>query len=245
MRRFKHFIRSVLTIFLFGFFGIATLFFRYIIMPLNKNEMKNYETLQKSFAFFICLLETLKILNINANNLEKIRNIKNSIIVSTHPSFIDIVILISIIPYSTCFVAERLAKNPILQGMVKLLFILEGQPLENWLNEAEKMMDKGLNLIIFPMGIRHRQNETPKIRRGTAMLAQKTGKNIVLLDLKTSFDFLFIHQPFYEVGSETVLYSLNYLGEINTKEFIEKYPDEVTFKTQMTKEISKILYKKN
>ena len=176
--------------------------------------------------------------------MEKIRNIKNSVIVSTHPSFIDIVILISIIPYSTCFVAERLANNPILKGIVKLLFILEGQPLDKWLKETDKMLDKGLNVIIFPMGIRHRQNETPKIRRGASLIAQKSGKNIVLLDLKTSFDFLFIHQPFYEAGSESVVFNLDYLGEINTKEFLEKYPDDVTFKTEVTKEISKILYKK-
>ncbi|MBQ7450565.1 1-acyl-sn-glycerol-3-phosphate acyltransferase [bacterium] len=206
--------------------------------------MKNYEILQKSFAFFIWMLKTLKILKLEVSNIEKLKNIKNSVIVSTHPSFIDIVILISIIPYSTCFVAERLANNPILKGMVKLLFILEGQPLDIWVEEANKMLNKGLNVIIFPMGIRHRKNETPKIRRGASLIAQKSGKNIAMLDLKTSFDFLFIHQPFYKAGSEPVIFSLNYLGEINTKEFREKCPDEVTFKTQVTKEISRVLYKK-
>ena len=244
MIKIKAFIRSVLTISLFTFFGVSTLFVRYIIMAFNKDEMKNYEILRKSFAFFIWLLKILRIMKLEVSNLEKIKDIKNSIIVSTHPSFIDIVILISIIPYSTCFVAERLANNPILKGMVKLLFILEGQPLEMWVEEADKKLAKGLNVIIFPMGIRHRQNETPKIRRGASLISQKSGKNIALLDLKTSFDFLFIHQPFYEAGSEPVVFSLDYLGEINAKEYKEKYPDEVTFKTQVTKEISRILYKK-
>ena len=244
MTKIKCLFRSSLAVFLFGFFGIATIFVRYILMAVNKNEMKNYDILQKSFAFFVWLLKSLRIIKLEVSDLEKIKNIKNSIIVSTHPSFIDIVILISIIPYSTCFVAERLANNPILEGMVKLLFILEGQPLDLWLEEANKMLDKGLNVIIFPMGIRHRQNETPKIRRGASLIAQKSGKNIILLDLKTSFDFLYIHQPFYEVGSETVVFSLDYLGEIDTKEYKEKCSDDVTFKTQVTKEISNILYKK-
>lgn len=241
--KIKRIIRSILSVSLFIFFGFSTIFVRYFIMSFNKDEMKNYEILQKSFKFFIWLLIKLKILKLDTNDLEKIKNIKNSIIVSTHPSFIDIVIYISIIPYTTCFAAERLANNPILKGMVKLLFILEGQPLDIWIDDACKMLDKGLNVIIFPMGIRHRKNETPKIRRGASLLAQKSGKNIVMLDLHTSYDFLFINQPFYEVGSESVVYSLKYLGEINTKDFIEKYPDEVTFKTQITKEISKGLYK--
>ena len=243
MNKVKKIIRSILIVFLFGFFGIATLFVRYILMAFNKSKIKNYEILQKSFAFFIQLLNVLKIIKLQVGDLEKIKNIKNSIIVSTHPSFIDIVILISIIPYSTCFVAERLANNPILKGMVKLLFILEGQPLDKWLEEANSMLDRGLNVIIFPMGIRHRQNETPKIRRGASLIAQKSKKNIVLLDLKTSFDFLFINQPFYEAGVEPVIFNLNYLDEIKTNEYIEKYPDNVSFKTQVTKEISNILYK--
>ena len=93
------------------------------------------------------------------------------------------------------------------------------------------------------MGIRHRQNEYPKIRRGTAMIAQKTKRNIVLLDLKTNFDFLQIHQPFYEAGSETVIYTLDYLDEINTEDYAKNFPDEVSFKTEITKKISEILYK--
>lgn len=242
--RIKRTIRSIWATALFVFFGFSTLFVRYIIMPFNKNEKDNYEILRKSFKFFIWLLTKLKIMKLDISDLEKIKNIKNSIIVSTHPSFIDIVIFISLIPYTTCFAAERLANNPILKGMVKLLFILEGQPLDIWIDDACKMLDKGLNVIIFPMGIRHRKNETPKIRRGASLLAQKSGKNIVMLDLQTSYDFLFINQPFYEVGSDSVVYSLKYLGEINTKEFIEKYPDEVTFKTQLTKEITKCLYNK-
>ena len=236
-------LRSIASVMLFILFGIGALFIRYCVFPLYSNKLDNYELLQKSWFFFINLLEKLKILKLEITDIDKIRNIKNSIIVSTHPSFLDIVILMSIIPHSTCFVAERLANNPFLKGIVKLLFILEGQSVEDMLKETCSKFEKNLNVIIFPMGIRHRKNESPKIRRGTALIAHKTGRNIVMLKLETSFDFLQINQPFYDVGSEPVIYSLNYLGEIVTEDYLKQFLDEVTFRTEITKQIKKTLYK--
>ena len=133
MHKLKCIIRSIIVVFMFALFGMGALVVRYTMMPFNKTQKDNYKTLQKSWKFFIWLLQKSKIIKIDCSDIEKIKDIKNSIIVSTHPSFIDIIILMSIIPYSTCFVAERLSNNPVLKGMVKLLFIIEGQPLEDWL----------------------------------------------------------------------------------------------------------------
>ena len=236
-------IRGTAVVLLFVFFGLGALFLRYCIFPFQKTKMKNYETLQKSWQFFVRLVIKLKLIELKVDNIEKISTIKNSIVVSTHPSFIDIVILMSIIPHSTCFVGERLARNPFFKGMVELLFILDAKSIDEWLEKTCQKLDDGLNVIIFPMGIRHKKNETPKIRRGTALIAQKSNKNIVMLDLNTSFDFLQINQPIYEAGNKPVVYNLNYIGQINTNEFVDKYKDDVTFKTQITKQIARSLYK--
>lgn len=236
-------LRSVTVILLTVLFGVGALFIRYCIFPFQKTKLKNYETIQKSWQFFVWLLNKLCIIKLEIENLEKISNIKNSIIVSTHPSFIDIVILMSVIPHSTCFVAERLARNPFLKGIVDLLFVLESKDINTWLKNTSDKLDMGLNIIVFPMGIRHRKNETPRIRRGTALIAQKSQKNIVMLNLETNSDFLQINQPIYDAGDKPVLYKLKYLGEIDTKELFNEFPDEVTFKTVITKKISSTLYK--
>ena len=239
---FIRIIRGIMTVFCFGLFGVGALFIRYLIFPFQKSRIKNYETLQKSWQFFIWLLKALTIIKIKEDDIDKLKNIKNSIIVSTHPSFIDIVILMSIIPHSTCFVAEKLSNNPFFKGMVDLLFILEGQNQEQWVKQACDMLDSGLNIIIFPMGTRHRKNEFLKIRRGAALIAQKSKRNIAAIKMETSFDFLQVHQPIYEAGTEPVEYTIEYRGIINTAEFLEKYPDDVTCKTELTKEIKQTLY---
>lgn len=237
------FIRGITVIFLFAFFGTCAPIIRYLIFPFQKSKQENYRTLQKSWQFFVWLIKKFKIINIKINNIKKIQNIRNSIIISTHPSFIDIVILMSIIPNSTCFVAKKLVKNPFFKGMVELLFILETDDINDWLEKCNKKLDEGLNLIIFPMGTRHWGDERPKIKRGTALIAQKTCKNIVALDIKTNTKFLYVNQPIYDAGEKPVEYLIDYLEEINTKEYLDKFEDEVTFKTQLTKKITQILYK--
>ncbi len=236
------FIRSIIVIIMLILFGFGALFIRYFIFPFQKTRDENYKTLQKSWQIYIRMLEICKVLTLKVNDEEKIKNIKNSIIVSTHPSFVDIVILMSIIPNSTCFVAEKLSRNPFFKGMVKLLFILETSSTEDWLKDACEKLDNGLNIIIFPMGGRHKMDAQPKIRRGTALMALKSQKNIVALHLKNNFDFLQKGQPVYKVDEKPTEYTLDYIGEINSKDFLAKYPDEVTFKTEITKQITKTLY---
>ena len=242
-------IRSLLVCLFFIIFGLGALVIRYFVFPVQNifikstdfNKLKYSETLQKSWYFMILLLKISKIIKINAD-VEKLKNIKNKIIVSTHPSFLDIVILISIIPHSTCFVAQKLTKNPFFRGIVKLLFIPEGQNSEKWTADACEILDNEMNIIIFPMGGRHKQNETPKIRRGASLLALKSKKNIIALKIDSNSDFLRSHKPFYEAGSEPTVYDISYVSEINVEEFIKKYPDEVTFKTELTKEIGRKIY---
>ena len=121
MIKIKELYRSFILISLFVFFGLGAVVLRYCVFPFQKDKMKNYKTLQKSWAFVVWLLKTPGLIDLRVEDIERLKNIKNSIVVATHPSFIDIIILMSIIPYSTCFVAERLAQNPFLKGMVNLL----------------------------------------------------------------------------------------------------------------------------
>ena len=114
-------------------------------------------------------------------DVKKLEKIENKVIVSTHPSFIDIVILIALIPRSTCFVKKELAHNPILKNLVTSIFITNEVELDELKSESKKMLDRGFNVIIFPSGIRHRRDEFPKIRKGASLVALNAGKNIVVL----------------------------------------------------------------
>ena len=234
----------------FVIFGLGGVFIRYFILIFPEHFIKDEEKrlkvcseiLQKSWILFAKILKFFKIIKVDDNQAERLKTIKNSIIVSTHPCFLDVVVLMSIIPYTTCFAAEKIGKNIFFKGMAELLFVLESEDTQVWEKNALDKLEKGFNVLIFPMGGRHKKDEHPKIRKGAAHLAQKSGKNIVMLKLEMSYEFLTRNQPIYEIRPDAPEYDMRYLGEINTKEMLEKYPDEVTFKQKVTDLIKKTLY---
>lgn len=245
-------LRGYIVVICFFIFGIGTIIIGNIIFPLikllvpEKHKLNSYSNvIQKSWQVFVKFLILIKIINVKVTDIEKLKSIKNSIIVSTHPSFIDGVILISLIPKTTCLVAERLSTNLITKNIVNTMFIISGSSLNNIVDESTKILDKDFNVLIFPSGIRHKANEYPKIRKGAALIAIKSKKDIIPIKLTTNTDFLQINEPVNKPVEKQVEYLVDVLPQINVENFINKYEnDELIQKREITKEISNRLYNK-
>lgn len=232
-------IRSILTAMSFLIFGLGATILNFGLFPfIKQNKALCSDIIRNAWRFFINLMVILKLIKLD---IKKLNKIENKIIVATHPSFIDIVILISLIPRSTCFVKKELAHNPILKNLVTSIFITNEVELDELKDKSKKMLDEGFNVIIFPSGIRHRKNEYPKIKKGAALIAFNAGKNIIPIKMFTSEDFLFINQPFYAGGNNTVIYEIEEGEEISLEDY--KNETDIVAKREITKQIEKALYK--
>ena len=232
------YIRSILAVFCFFIFGIGAVILNFLLFPFIKNNKDLCsDIIHNTWRFFVNLMMFLKLFRLDVKKLEKI---ENKVIVSTHPSFIDIVILIALIPRSTCFVKKGLAHNPILKNLVTSIFITNEVELDELKSESKKMLDRGFNVIIFPSGIRHRRDEFPKIRKGASLVALNAGKNIVPVKVFSDRDFLFINQPFYAVSDRCVNFEIEQMREINIADFIGE--SEIITKQRLTHKIEEELY---
>ncbi len=232
------YIRSILAVFCFFIFGIGAVILNFLLFPFIKNNKELCsDIIHNTWKFFVNLMMFLKLFRLDVKKLEKI---ENKVIVSTHPSFIDIVILIALIPRSTCFVKKELAHNPILKNLVTSIFITNEVELDELKSESKKMLDRGFNVIIFPSGIRHRRDEFPKIRKGASLVALNAGKNIVPVKMFSDRDFLFINQPFYAVSDRCVNFEIEQMREINIADFIGE--SEIITKQRLTHKIEEELY---
>ena len=232
------YIRSILAVFCFFIFGIGAVILNFLLFPFIKNNKELCsDIIHNTWRFFVNLMMFLKLFRLDVKKLEKI---ENKVIVSTHPSFIDIVILIALIPRSTCFVKKELAHNPILKNLVTSIFITNEVELDELKSESKKMLDRGFNVIIFPSGIRHRRDEFPKIRKGASLVALNAGKNIVPIKMFSDRDFLFINEPFYAVSDRCVNFEIEQMREINIADFIGE--SEIITKQRLTHKIEEELY---
>lgn len=226
-------------------FFIGLFFVIYSKFNKNKDLTDFYSNiLQKSWQIFIKLISAAKIIKVKVENLNKLQSIQSSIIVANHLSFIDVVILISIIPKTTCFVAKKAAENFLFKNIIKSIFLPSGLEISDLKTKTKSMLDKGYNVLIFPSGTRHKISEKPKLKKGAALIAINAHKDIVPVKINIDREFLQAGVSIYKYASSEDIanYNISICPVINTSEYINKYTDEVELKTVLTHKISDALF---
>ena len=207
--------RSFLAVLCFSLFGlgagvISFVIFPYIhfFIPENKQKSSYSEVVHKAWRFFIKLLIKVRIINIEFPEKEHFENLSGKIIVANHPTFIDIVILIGLIPKSTCLAKKATLKNPLFRNIVKSIYIINDIDPEKLKENSAKFLSEGFNIIIFPSGTRTKPGENFKIHKGSAAIALNTMAEIIPVKITTDVPFLQKGQLFCDMGGKTVKFTL-------------------------------------
>lgn len=164
----------------FGFFGFgAFLITLCVLIPLAYLPIlnKDYDRLgravvSKCFAIFVWYMKATNELKIETFNLEKLDSQKPMLICPNHPTLLDIVILLSLYPNTTCITKASLAKNPIMKRLVVDLYIPNSLNFKDTQKAFEKALDNNSHIIIFPEGTRTRfETKQFKYQRSSAHIA--------------------------------------------------------------------------
>lgn len=220
------FIRLIKVLFSFLLFGsgagvISFLIFPYIklTVPKDKQISEYANIVRSSWRFFINLIQKLDIVKIHYNNRAKLNNLSGKIVVASHPSFIDIIILISEIPNSVCLAKKDTLKNPLFRNIVKSVYIINDIDLDLLKAESEQLLKQGFNIVIFPTGTRTKPYEKLKLHKGSAVISLHSNAGIVPVKITTDYPFLQKGEPIYNVGKKPVNYFIDIKEEISPEAF--------------------------
>ena len=247
----KAFVRSIFCGFVLGTFGVCAMFLDFFVLPIAKLFMgkTDYMYFVSDLIHFtwrnllLNLMLVLRLIKLDIKNLSELENIQNKVIVATHPSFIDVVILIALIPRTTCLVKQELAKNPIISNLVKSIFIINDIEIEEFKKETKNMLDLGFNVIVFPTGTRHKRTEIPKIKKGASLISINADKDIAPVQIFSDGEFMFINRPFYYVDKRIVVFEVKKLDDISVKPY--ENMDKIKAKRELTQKIANVLYNEN
>ena len=172
-----------LSFFIFGSGSLilAVLFFpfmRLVLHPRARFQKHGRRFVSSCLKFFISIMHALRIVDIEPDNRESYRFLSSKIVVANHPSLLDVVMLLSLIPNADCIVNAYL-NNSILRGIVRQLYILNSLDLEEILRACTESLRQGNCLIIFPEGTRTPRTGRVIIKKGAARIAMASGCNIV------------------------------------------------------------------
>jgi len=236
--------------FSFFFFGISTLILVLVVFPFMRLVFHPRERFKKygrrfvsgSFRFFVFIMHFLRGLDLKTDNRENYRHLSSKIVVANHPSILDVVMLLSLIPNADCIVNTNLNRNFIVKGVVRQLYILNSLDLENILQTCTESLKQGNCLIIFPEGTRTPRTGKVILKKGAARIALYSGCNIVPIHIGGTDKYgLGKKDPWTGFNPrERYIYDISMGQEINP----EKFRDLPTPKAvrAITREISAFLF---
>lgn len=175
-----------------------------------------------TFRVFLGFLNLLHVSIKKVDNPEEYKNIHSKIIIANHPSLLDFVYIMSLVPNSTCIVRGGLTKTP-LRGVIKQAYITNTTTFEDMCLECKKLTDMGCNVIIFPEGTRTPRHGKNNYKKGAARIALYCGCDVQPIFIGGSDKYgLGKHDPLWSYNHvEPYLYDFKKLPVISIEEYTD------------------------
>ncbi len=209
----------------FGAILLTVFVFPWIMLfvhPRNKARKVSQNFVSLTFRFFLFLLSISGVAKVLCDDKNFLKSLKSKIIVANHPSMLDTVVLLSLIPNATVIAGEKYAKGP-LGGVIKTCYIINSLDFDELCRRCSESLGMGCNVVIFPEGTRTPRHGHNTFKKGAARIARATGADIVPVFIAGSDKLgLGKNNPFWSFNHvEPLIYHIKVLEEIKTDSFKE------------------------
>lgn len=216
---------KVVSFMVFGFGGLLLFLFVFPLMKLVVHPEIRYQCqarlfISKVMQVFVYFMSLLQIVSVSVDDRDAYKNLKSKIVVANHPSLLDVVFLISLVPNANCIVRSALTHS-IVGGVIRTLYISNGEKFTDLVADCKSALERGECLIIFPEGTRTPGEELLPFKKGFARIALESNCDIVpvhiggnkKIGLKKG-DSLFSFHP-----TEKYYYSFSMMEKISITEY--------------------------
>lgn len=202
----------------FASFSLGGLILTYIVIPLttlryrddSRRTEQSRRVIYKSFRLFIHQMSFLGVINFDLADAEsKLSNQKGKVIIANHPSLIDVVVLISIVPHANCIIKEELWENRFVKGVLSAAgYIKNSGNVEQLISACSRSLAQGHSLIIFPEGTRTTPNQKMSLKRGASNIALRCAADLVPVLIRCQPTTLTRNERWYSIPPRKVNFSL-------------------------------------
>ncbi|MCR5723934.1 MAG: 1-acyl-sn-glycerol-3-phosphate acyltransferase [Treponema sp.] len=173
----------------FVIFGAGSLVISFIVFPILKLLFPSRQRFSRAghhfisfmFRFFIRFMTIIRAARLTCPDRKELRTLHSCVIVANHPSLLDVVMLISLLPDADCIVNSYLTGFNILHIIVRQLYIPASDSHEEIMQKSVDAIKRGGCLIIFPEGTRSLASGQNSYKKGAARVALAAGCPIVPL----------------------------------------------------------------
>ncbi len=205
-RGINHAWRIFATGLVFVLFGLGALFISLTVFPLLRLSTRDNETarrriqrgMQRTFRIYIEMMRVLGIMSYEVDGIERLRE-QGRLVVANHPTLIDVVMLVSLMPEVDCIVKRGLWRNPFLRWPVIWASYIPNSEGEELIEGCAATLRRGHSLLVFPEGTRTVPGKPMRMQRGAAHIALAAEAEILPVTVTCTPATLFKGNPWYRV----------------------------------------------
>ena len=185
--RLDHAWRLVMTGLCFAGFAVGSCVLVFVLFPaLNLlpggaegRRRRARWLIQKAFALLVAVMRAARIMRLDVSGAELLRAREKTLVLANHPTLVDVVVLLAMIPDATCVVKSALWRRPIMGGPLRAAGYIPNDAPESLIQASAQALRDGGLLVIFPEGTRSDPGRPFQFQRGAAYIALQSGADIV------------------------------------------------------------------
>ena len=231
------------------FFGTAAVIVALLVFPfirlfsIGKNKdfgIRARLYISHVFRLFLGFLHITRVSIRKVDNPKQYRDMHKKVLIANHPSLLDFVYIMSLVPNATCIVRGGLVKTP-LGGIIKQAYITNTTDFNDILVDCKKLTDKGCNVIIFPEGTRTPRHGKNQYKKGAARIALYCGCDVQPFFIGGTDKYgLGKHDPLWSYNHvDQYVYDIKKLPEISIAEY-KDLPEAIAAK-HLTKKMEEVI----
>lgn len=206
MRRIDYYRRICGTAISFSLFGLGALAISISIFPVlhistlsrRRAQHRCQYVVHVSFRLFVWTMKSLGVLSYEIEGTEKLPG-DTRLLVANHPTLIDVVFIISMVPHATCVVKKAAWSNPFLVGVMLATGYIQNNGPEELIEQCVECLARGNTLLIFPEATRTVPGRPMKLKRGAATVIATSSASFVPIVISCIPSTLTKGQKWYDI----------------------------------------------
>ena len=175
--------------------------------PLAR-ETRMQRAIHLSFRLFVAFMRGVGVITVSVRDGGRLGRPGQGLVVANHPTLIDYVLLVSLMPQADCVAKKAIWSNPITRGVVRGAGYISNDAGEAMVDACTRRLQEGRTVLIFPEGTRSPSRGLGRFQRGAAHVAIQSGVPLLPVTIHCEPPGLMRDQKWYEVPERRMAFRI-------------------------------------
>lgn len=168
-----------------------------LALPKNIRIPLGRKVISSAMASYLWILKKFCGVKIESSALQSISSDCPLIVVANHPSLLDAVILIALLPQASCVMKASLRRNLLFGPMARLSGYISNEDPKQMVMQACKELKDGSHIVIFPEGTRTVTPPINEFSQTCALIATRSNARVQTVFIEFSTFYLGKNWPIW------------------------------------------------